>query len=114
MRRRRSASSSSGTSIAKGVIWPAVCVVLLMTISFVVGALFGTRCCRSCGEQVAPPRDELLDGLRWSAGDLLDRVGHTVIPILAMQPGHRGDVLTDVGSEVGVGEHVLGPRVPRD
>jgi len=36
------------------------------------------------GEQVASPRDELLDGLRGSAGDFLDRGGHAVIPILAM------------------------------
>ena len=42
------------------------------------------RCCTSLGEQVALPRDELLDGLRGSAGDFLDRGGHAVIPILAM------------------------------
>jgi len=42
------------------------------------------RCCTSRGEQVASPRDELLDGLRGSAGDFLDRGGHAVIPILAM------------------------------
>jgi hypothetical protein len=41
-------------------------------------------CCTSLGEQVASPRDELLDGLRGSAGDFLDRGGHAVIPILAM------------------------------
>jgi hypothetical protein len=40
--------------------------------------------CTSPGEQVASPRDELLDGLRRSAGDFLDRGGHAVIPILAM------------------------------
>jgi hypothetical protein len=38
----------------------------------------------SLGEQVALPRDELLDGLRGSAGDFLDGGGHAVIPILAM------------------------------
>ena len=38
--------------------------------------------------QDASPRDELLDGLRGSAGDLLDRGGPAVIPILAMEPGH--------------------------
>jgi hypothetical protein len=42
------------------------------------------RCCTSPGEQVASPSDELLDGLRGSAGDFLDRGGHAVIPILAM------------------------------
>src|SRR6516165_11619253 len=42
------------------------------------------RCCTSLGEQVALPRDELLDGLRGSAGDFLDGGGHAVIPILAM------------------------------
>lgn len=42
------------------------------------------RCYASLGEQVASPRDELLDGLRGSAGDFLDRGGHAVIPILAM------------------------------
>jgi hypothetical protein len=42
------------------------------------------RCCTSPGEQVASLRDELLDGLRGSAGDFLDRGGHAVIPILAM------------------------------
>ena len=42
------------------------------------------RCCMSPGEQVAVPRDELLDGLRGSAGDFLDGGGHAVIPILAM------------------------------
>jgi hypothetical protein len=40
--------------------------------------------CTSFGEQVALPRDELLDGLRGSAGDFLDRGGHAVIAILAM------------------------------
>jgi hypothetical protein len=40
--------------------------------------------CTSLGEQVALPRDELLDGLRGSAGDFLDRGGNAVIPILAM------------------------------
>ena len=38
----------------------------------------------SLGEQVAVPRDELLDGLRGPAGDFLDGGGHAVIPILAM------------------------------
>jgi hypothetical protein len=38
----------------------------------------------SLSEQVASPRDELLDGLRASAGDFLDSVGYPVIPILAM------------------------------
>jgi Zn-dependent alcohol dehydrogenase len=42
------------------------------------------RCCTSLGEQVALPCDELLDGLRGSAGDFLDGGGHAVIPILAM------------------------------
>ena len=42
------------------------------------------RGCTSPGEQVASPRDELLYRLRWSSGDFLDRVGHAVIPILAM------------------------------
>src|SRR5215831_9792190 len=42
------------------------------------------RYCTSLGEQVALPRDELLDGLRGSAGDFLDGGGHAVIPILAM------------------------------
>jgi hypothetical protein len=31
-----------------------------------------------------------------------------------MEPGHGGDVLIDVRSEVGVCEHLLGPRLPRD
>lgn len=42
------------------------------------------RCCTSLGEQVALPRDELLDGLRGSAGEFFDRSGQAVIPILAM------------------------------
>src|SRR6478672_10961272 len=41
----------------------------------------GGPCCTSLCEQVASLRDELLDGLRGSAGDLLDRGGHAVIPI---------------------------------
>ena len=49
-----------------------------------VGKRSALRCCRSPGEQVASPRAELLDGLRGSAGDFLDRGGHAVIPILAM------------------------------
>jgi hypothetical protein len=73
-----------------------------------VGGLYVTR------EQVASPRDELLDGLRGSAGDFLDRGGHAVIPILAMEPGHGRDVLIDVRSEVGACEHLIGPRFPRD
>src|SRR5215469_17365712 len=60
------------------------------------------RCCTSLGEQVAMPRDELLDGLRGSAGDFLDAGGHAVIPILAMKPGHGGDLLIDVRTEPGV------------
>jgi hypothetical protein len=39
---------------------------------------------RHSAKKVASPRDELLDGLRGSAGDFLDRGGHAVIPILAM------------------------------
>src|ERR1700704_5114831 len=72
------------------------------------------RCCTSPGEQIASPRDELLDGLRGSAGDFLDRGGHAVIPILAMEPGHGRDVLIDIRSEVGACEHLLGPRIPRN
>jgi hypothetical protein len=48
------------------------------------GLVAVVRCCTSPGEQVALPRDELLDGLRGPAGDLLDRGGQAVIPILAM------------------------------
>ena len=55
----------------------------------------------SLGEQVALPRDERLDGLRGPAGDFLDGGGHAVIPILAMQPGHGGDLLIDVRTEPG-------------
>ena len=42
------------------------------------------RCRTSLGEQVKVSRDELLDGLRGLAGDVLDRGGHAVIPILAV------------------------------
>ena len=51
---------------------------------FFVSGSSPLRCCTSLGEQVASPRDELLDGLRGSAGDFLDRGSHAVIPILAM------------------------------
>ena len=50
-------------------------------------------------------RAELLDGLSGSAGDLLDRGRRAVIPIFTMVPGHGGDVLVDVRSEVGVCEY---------
>jgi hypothetical protein len=42
------------------------------------------RDCTSPDEQLSSLRDELLDGLRGSAGDVLDRGGHAVIPILAV------------------------------
>ena len=54
------------------------------------------RCCTLPGEQVAVPCDELLDGFRGPAGDFLDRGGHAVIPILAMQAGHGEEMLIDV------------------
>ena len=40
--------------------------------------------------------------------------GHAVVPILAMEPGHGRDVLIDVRSELGVREHLRGPRLPGD
>src|SRR6195256_5069662 len=78
------------------------------------GGLLYFAAARSRSEEVAPLSDELLDGLRGSAGDFLDRGGHAVIPILAMEPGHGRDVLIDIRSEVGACEHLLGPRIPRN
>ena len=58
-------------------------------------------------------RDERLDGLRGLARDLLDRGGHAVIPVLAMEPRHGSDVFIGVRSEAGC-EHLLGPGLPGD
>jgi hypothetical protein len=59
----------------------AVPVVMTDSSAWLVAVV---RCSTSVGEQVALPRDELLDGLRGSAGDFLARGGDAVIPILAM------------------------------
>jgi len=69
------------TRLAFSEAGEAVPVAMMDGSAWLVAVL---RCCTSPGEQVASPRDELLDGLRGSAGDFLDRGGHAVIPILAM------------------------------
>jgi hypothetical protein len=47
-------------------------------------------------EQVAVLFDVLPDTLRGVAGDVFDVVGCAVVAVLAVQPGHRGDVLLHI------------------
>jgi hypothetical protein len=63
----------------------------------------------SNSKEVASSRDELLDGLCGSAGDLLDGVSDAVVTVFAMEPGHGGEVLFDVRSEVRVRKGLFGP-----